>query len=106
LGLDLEISANDSLDADREYAWYRRCFLRRYSVSEKIAGVCPVLEQCEWKQPGFDNQGNDQQHDFVIREENGNRIVRPVMQWWMVGWKKDRYGGPLPMDVMVKEDLY
>jgi hypothetical protein len=106
LGLDLEISAGDSLREDHDFAWYRRCFLWRYSESEKIATVCSSLEHCEWTHLRKDSEGNDQQHDFVIREEAGNRVVRPMMQWWMADQYKNSFGaplGPLP-DLLVPEN--
>jgi hypothetical protein len=41
----------------------------------------------------------------LILEEAGNRIVKPVMQWWMAKHYEYRHGGPLPDD-MVKENAY
>jgi len=64
-----------------------------------------MLERCAWVQLGKDSSGNDQEHDFVIREEAGNRVVKPVMQWWMTDQWKSRHGGPLP-DNMVKENIW
>lgn len=103
MSLDFEISVNDSLDANCDKAWYRRCFLRRYIASEKIAAVCPALKRCEWTQLRIDSEENDEQHAFVVREEAGGRIVRPVVQWWMANDFRDEHGGPLP-DVMMKEN--
>ena len=103
LGLDLETSAGDPLRNDHNFAWYRRCFLRRYGVSEKIVAMCPLLEQCEWTHLMIDSEGNDQQHDFAIREEAGNRVVRPMMQWWMADQYKSEHGGTLP-DLLMPEN--
>ena len=105
IAIDLEISANDTLDEDHDLAWYRRCFLRRFAVSKDIMNVCPRLLRCEWLQLGKDSEGNNQLHSFVIREEDGRRIVKPVMQWWMVNEYEEEHGGPLPDD-MVKENAY
>ena len=83
--------------------------LRRYSASEKIAKVCPMLKRSEWTHLGIDSEGNNQQHKFVIQEEdevggkNTKRVVRLVMDWWMEDQYKDEHGGPLP-DNMVEEE--
>lgn len=107
LSLDFEEAADDSLDKDYDFAWYRRCFFRRFSASEEVIKVCPRLQRCEWLQLGIYSEGNDQEHDFAILnpEEGGNRVVKPVMQWWMTKHHQDRHGGPLPDD-MVKENAY
>jgi hypothetical protein len=105
LSLDFEKAADDSLDEDHDFAWYRRCFFRRFSATEKIAKVCPLLQRCGWIQLQIDSEGNDQRHDFVILEDAGRRVVKPVMQWWMAKHYKHRHGGPLPDD-MVKENVY
>jgi hypothetical protein len=65
--------------------------------------VCLRLQRCGWLQLGIDSQGNDQNHDFVILEDAGIRVVKPVMQWWMAKTYKHMHGGPLPDD-MVKEN--
>ena len=67
--------------------------------------MCPVLQRCEWLQLGIDSEGNDLDHNFVILEEEGNRVVKAVMQSWMAEHYRDRHGGPLPND-MVKENAY
>jgi len=105
LGLDFERAANDSLREDHDFAWYRRCLFRRYHTSEKIAKVCSKLERCTWVHLGVDSEGNNDQYDFVIREEGGNRVVKPVMLWWMTDRWKSRHGGLLP-DNMVKENMW
>ncbi|KIM90817.1 hypothetical protein PILCRDRAFT_1065 [Piloderma croceum F 1598] len=105
LSLDFEIAADDSLDEDHDFAWYRRCFFRRFRAAEEIAKVCPKLQRCNWIQLNIDSKCNDQEHEFVIREEAGHRVVKPVMQWWMANHYKKRHGGPLPDD-MVKENAY
>jgi hypothetical protein len=105
LSLDFEIAVDDSLDEDHDFAWYRRCFFRRFRAAEDIAKVCPGLQRCSWVQLGIDSEGNDQDHEFVILEEDGSRIMKPVVQWWMAKHYEYRHGGPLPDD-MVKENAY
>jgi hypothetical protein len=105
LSLDFEIAADDSLDKDHDFAWYRRCFFRRFRAAEEIVKACPKLRRCDWIQLKIDSEGNDQEHEFAIREEAGRRIVKPVMQWWMSKRYQNRHGGPLPDD-MVKENAY
>ena len=103
LCLDLELAAQDSLRRNFDLPWYRRCFLRRYAVVEKIVKVCPGLQRCEWLQLGIDDSGNDQTFPFVVSEEAGKRVVTPVMRWWMdnnYGWD---YEGALPEN-MIMED--
>lgn len=99
LAYDFEIAADDSLYEGHRFAWYRRCFLRRYSASQKIAAVCPMLELCEL---GHDmGEDNYQRFQFVVREEAGNRVVRPVREWWMTKHYRNCYFGPLP-EIMVE----
>jgi len=86
-------------------AWYRRCFFRRYTVVEEIAKVCPGLQRCEWLQVGIDDSGNDQTFSFVVLEEAGKRVVRPVILWWMDKAYNHDLGGPLPEN-MVMEDKW
>ena len=105
LSLDFEIAVYDSLDEDHNIAWYRRCFFRRFDAAKALAKVCPGLQRCEWRQLGIDSEGNDLDHNFVILEEAGNRVVKPVMQCWMAKHYEDSRGGPLPDD-MVKENAY
>jgi hypothetical protein len=47
--------------------------------------VCPVLQRCEWLQLGIDSEGNDLDHNFVILEEEGNRVVKAVMESSIIG---------------------
>ena len=105
LSLDFEIGADDLLYEDHDIAWYRRCFFRRFRATEDIAKVCLGLRRCNWVQLGIDSEGNDQEYGFVILEEAENRVVKPVMQWWMAKHYEDRHGGPLPED-MVRENAY
>jgi len=105
LSLDFEIAADDSLDEDHDLAWYRRCFFRRFRAAGEIAKVCTGLLRCSWVQLRIDSEGNDQEHAFVIQEEVGSRVVKPIMQWWMVKHFKNRHRGPLPDD-MVKENAW
>jgi hypothetical protein len=74
-------------------------------VLQKKLRKCPKLQRCNWIQLSIDSEGNDQEHEFVIREEARRRVVTPVMQWWMTKHYKNRHGGPLPDD-MVKENAY
>jgi hypothetical protein len=103
--LDFEIAADDSLNEDHDLAWYRRCFFRRFRAAEEIAKACPGLQRCNWIQLKIDSEGNDQEHAFVIQEEVGSRVVKPIMQWWMAKPYKNRLRGPLPDD-MVKENAW
>ena len=83
LSLDFKIAANDTFCTDHNQPWYRHCFLCRFDTSEDIAKVCPGLQHCGWLQLRVNSEGNDNQHDFVILEAEGNRVIKPVMQWWM-----------------------
>ena len=79
--------------------------MRRFSTSKDIAKVCPQLQCCEWLQLGTDDSGNGTLSDFVVLEEAGERVVRPVVAWWMVkelGCDIERLGGPLPDNMVVK----
>ncbi|KIM87420.1 hypothetical protein PILCRDRAFT_814941 [Piloderma croceum F 1598] len=107
LGIDLELEAKDWLMDDRDIAWYRRCFLRRFEVTKLIAEVCPLLQRCKWKQLSIDSEGNDQEFEFVVAEENvssgRSRVVKPIKLWWMSSRYHDALGGELPDD-MIEED--
>jgi hypothetical protein len=86
-------------------AWYRRCYLRRFSASKDIAKVCPRLQRIEWLQHGTDDSGNGTFSNFVVLEEAGERVVRPVVAWWMVkelGCDFEKLGGPLPDNMVIK----
>jgi hypothetical protein len=107
LSLDLELAAQDSLRKNLDFPWYRRCFLRRYSASEKIAAVCPVLRRCEWIQLGIDHSGNDgAPSPSIIVEEAGKRVVRPVMVWWMDEVFGHDFGGPLPENLVIENQWW
>jgi hypothetical protein len=44
-------------------------------------------------------------HNFVVEDTtNQGRVLKPVMQWWMVDCYKDEHGGNLPEDMVVKEN--
>ena len=102
LGLDLELAAQDSLRENFDFPWYRRCFLRRYNVSENIATVCPKLQRCEWLQ-FIDDCWNETTYPFVVLEEAGKRVVRPVMLWWMAKGSRHEVGGPLPENMVIED---
>jgi hypothetical protein len=103
--LDLEQVAQDSMRRNFNFKWYRRCLLRRYTVSEKIAAVCPELQRCEWLRLGADDSGNYQTYPFVVLEETGEKVVRPVMRWWMAKNFGYDCGGPLP-EKLVAENAW
>jgi len=49
-----------------------------------------------------DDSGNASYCTFVVLEEAGERIVRPVIVWWMVDESGYDLGGPLPENMVVK----
>jgi hypothetical protein len=109
LALDFERAVGDSLRDDHNFAWYRRCFYRRLHATEQIVKSCLALTRCEWLQYCIDSEGNDDWHQFVVVEEREGaqsiRVVKPIMQWWMVEHFKGLHMGDLPSD-MVKENAY
>jgi hypothetical protein len=40
--------------------------------------------------------------NFVVLEEAGERVVRPVIAWWMVDEYGYDFGGPLPENMVVE----
>jgi hypothetical protein len=70
---------------------------------EEIAKVCPSLQRCEWLQVGIDDSGNDQTFPFVVLEEAGRRVVKPVTLWWMdKTHNRHDLGGPLPENMVME----
>jgi hypothetical protein len=49
-----------------------------------------------------DDSGNGSSCTFVVLEEVGERVMRPVIVWWMVGKSRYDLGGPLLENMVVK----
>ncbi len=87
LSSDFEESADDSVRADSDYAWYIRCYGRRLTTTQDVVSACTQLERCSWVQLGIDHKNSSMVHPFIVEERivDGNvaRIVRGIKQEWM-----------------------
>ncbi|KAG6827274.1 hypothetical protein H0H92_012510 [Tricholoma furcatifolium] len=100
LSSDFEADTGDTIRADRDYAWYIRCYKRRLETTRKISTAMPQLRKCNWLQLGVSSYNNSMTHRFVIEERLPSgvgdqlvHVVRGIRQMWMGSDQQDQFGG-------------
>ncbi|KAF9479386.1 hypothetical protein BDN70DRAFT_993517 [Pholiota conissans] len=87
LSSDFEWNANDSFKADRDYAWWVRCYERRLNATRAVSSACPLLQHCSWVQMRIKHNNARIVHSFIIEERISDgdtiRVVRGLKQNWM-----------------------
>ena len=119
LSSDFEVNAQDSANADDDYAWFVRCYERRLQATQDITSACPQLQRCSWLQMRIGNlKFSDLFHSFIVEERmsggNVTRVVRGIKQHWMGRDHDTRYRGggivkckleDLPGDIIGRNDV-
>ena len=89
LSSDFEITADDTVTADDDYAWYIRSYKRRLKATQDVAATCRSIQKCNWTQLKIGHQFfSSMVHPFIVEEKKlpsgeVTRVVRGVKQFWM-----------------------
>jgi len=89
LSSDFEITADDTVVADENYAWYIRSYKRRLKATQDVAAACRSIQKCNWIQLQIGHQAySSMVHPFIVEEKklpsgDVTRVVRGVKQFWM-----------------------
>jgi hypothetical protein len=89
LSSDFEITAEDTVTADYDYAWYVRSYKRRLKATQDVAATCRSIQKCNWTQLQIGHKAySSMVHPFIVEAQKlpsgeVTRVVRGIKQSWM-----------------------
>jgi len=89
LSSDFETTADDTIMASDDYAWYIRSYKRRLKATQDVTATCHSIQKCNWTQLRIGRESSSSMvHPFIVEEKKlpsgeVTRVVRGVKQFWM-----------------------